>query len=108
MTLFAQYVENRNAGHVLEWAQGFIWYEIQGTECYAKEVYVAPEARNTGLVRDMEAELIGIAREAGCTTVSGSVIPSNPTSTESLKFMLAMGYRLRSASANFISFVKEL
>jgi len=108
LTLFAQYVENRKAGHVLEWEQGFIWYEIIGSECYAKEVYVEPVARNTGLVRDMEAELIGIAREAGCTHISGSVIPTNPTSTDSLKFMLAMGYRLRSASHNFISFVKEI
>jgi GNAT superfamily N-acetyltransferase len=108
MSLFAQYVNELTNSHVLEWSQGFIWYEINGDECYAREVFVEPVARRTGLVRDMEAELIRIAKEAGCKRLSGSVIPTNNGSTDSLRFMLAMGYSLRSSSVNFISFVKEL
>ncbi len=108
MSLFAQYVNELTGGHVLEWSQGFIWYEIAGEECYAREVFVEPVARGTGLVRDMEAELIRIAKEAGCKRLAGSVIPSNANSTDSLKMMLAMGYKLRAATPNFISFVKDL
>ena len=108
MSLFAQYVKELTNGEVLEYAQGFVWYVVQGDTLYTKEVYVEPKARGTGLCRDMERELVQIAKERGCKHLSGSVIPSNNNSTESLSFLLHLGYKLVSSSGNFIYLSKDI
>jgi len=107
-SLFAQYVKELANQDVIEHEHGFIWYEVSANTCYAREVYVSPTHRKSGLVREMLQVLLTRVKAQGCTKLQGSVVPSNANSTASLQFLLHMGFKLEAASPNFILLSKDI
>ena len=84
-----------------------IYYFVE-KECYIKDVFVKEEHRKTGEATRLGDEVAKIAKSKGCTKLYGTIVPSVKGSTESMKFLLAYGFKLDSSVSNFIALVKEL
>ena len=107
-SLYAQYIEELTYGHVVENEQGFASYVFVDNGCYIKDIYIKPEFRKQGAASSISAIIENIAKQRDCKYLLGSVVPSAKGSTTSLKVLLAYGFKLESASNDFVLFKKEL
>lgn len=101
-SLYGQYIEAREGFEILESEHGFITYKITGDECYVRDIFVERAHRKEGLASLLCDRVRAIAAVQGCKWLTGSVQPSVPGSTESLKVVLAYGFSLVSAQPDFI------
>lgn len=107
-SLYSEYIQERENKSIVEHDKGFATYKIIGLECYIIDIYVKPEARKEGLASKMADEITEIAKSKGCKILSGSVYPAANGSTESLKVLLAYGFKLHDAQNGMISMYKEI
>ena len=107
-SLYAQYILEREGKHILETERGFATYSILGAEVYVQDIYIKPEHRKSGEAAAMTDCIAIIAKEKGCKVMTGTVCPSTNGSTDSLKALLAYGFRLMKASQDFIVLIKEI
>lgn len=108
LSLYARYVMEREGMEIIETDISFVTYYFVEKECYIKDVFVKEEHRKTGEATRLGDEIAKIAKSKGCTKLYGTVVPSAKGSTESLKFLLAYGFKLDSSVNNFIALIKEL
>jgi predicted GNAT family acetyltransferase len=108
LSLYGQYVIEREGMEIIETEISFVTYYFVEKECYIKDVFVKEEHRKTGEATRLGDEVAKIAKSKGCTKLYGTVCPTAKGSTESLKFLLSYGFKLDSSVANFIALVKEL
>lgn len=108
MSLFADYIKERGVKSIVENEAGFLTFIINGQECYIEDLYVAPSHRKQHLASEMADEAVAHAKAAGCKVLTGSVVPSARGSTESVKVLLAYGFRIAQSQSNIIYFVKEI
>lgn len=109
MELYKKYLEETHEGKSLVYDEdGFASYWIKGTECYIEDIYTVPDKRQTYHAADLANKIAKIAKDRGCTLLTGSVVPSANESTRSLKVLLGYGFKLLSSSNNFIIFGKDL
>ena len=108
MTHFAEYIKERQGKEIIEDENGFATYYYVGPDCYIEDIYVTPEKRKSGVASLYANEIAKIAIEKNCLNLIGSVKPSANGSTESLKVLLAYGFKLHSATEDFIWFKKKL
>jgi GNAT superfamily N-acetyltransferase len=106
--LYAEYMKEREGVSFLFKEQGFVQYTINGEECYIQVIYVTPDHRRSGLAAQMADEVEAIAKENGCTFLTGSCDPRAPGSTESATAMIRTGFKLHSAKENFIVFIRSI
>lgn len=106
----ARFVKEREGFDTLENEGGYFEYKIEGDNCYIRTMYILPELRGQGLAKKLAQELTAIAKEMGCKTLTGSVVPSlNPTmATESMAMQIKYGFKLLSAHEDFIILKKEI
>lgn len=95
-------------GDVFETEDGFAVYIISDQVCYIKEIYIKPEVRVQKKASDIANAIEAIAREKGCLKLLGTVVPSAKHSTQSLKVLLAYGFKLQSSQNDLIWFEKEI
>lgn len=109
-SLYAQYLAEGGRDHILEMPYGFSTYRYlnEGKSVYIVDVYVVPEQRNLGRCREMSDIIAEEAKNMGCTEMLGTVAPSMPWSTASLKMQLACGMKLHSAATDAIILRKDL
>jgi GNAT superfamily N-acetyltransferase len=110
LSLYADYLNERLGKKLIETKHGFAVYQIFHTsgECYFEDVYIEPESRGKGYAREFLNEIHRIAKNEGCEFITGSVRPSANGSTDSLKVLLAGGFRLYSSGVDAIFFRKEI
>ena len=108
MSLFGQYIYERQNKCILENEFGFATYYFQNDCCYIEDIYVVREKRKSGLASEMADKIAEEAKSKGMKYLIGSVKPSTSGSTASLKVLLAYGFQLVSAQEDFIWFKKEL
>lgn len=110
MSRYGEYIFEKNGDGIVEHPNGFATYRFLNnkTQVYIIDIFVSPELRKIGLASDMANEVVEIAKKEGATELIGTVNPSANGSTESLKFLLAYGMRLKSASDNLIIFGKGI
>lgn len=109
MSLYANYVRERENQNIIETEKGFATYELkENGDCYLRDIYVLPEFRKDGIARTMSEQVEQVAIEKGCVRMVGSVCIDTNNSTESLKAILAVGYKLFSIQGNMIFLVKEI
>jgi GNAT superfamily N-acetyltransferase len=109
-SLFAQYVKEREGKHVIETEDGFAVLQFfpKNQEIYIEDIYVIPEKRKSGIGRSFLEQVEAMCREQGFNKISGSVRPSATGSTDSLKVLLSVGFRLAAAESDAIFFIKEV
>jgi ribosomal protein S18 acetylase RimI-like enzyme len=110
MSLYAKYLTERTNDRILETGHGFIAYRILADQksVYVTDIYVDTDFRNAGTASQLAEEVIKIAKKEGCTRILGAVIPSMKNSTDSLKFLVAYGMKVQSASNDFILMEKDI
>lgn len=108
MSLQAQYAKERENIETLESEIGFATYYFLEDGCYIKDIYVHPDHRKSGEASRLANEIAVMAKEKGSKKLYGTVCPSANGSTESLKVLLAYGFRLDSCISNLIAMVKEI
>ena|ERR1700761_1557905 len=109
MSLFSDYILERECKHTLETPEGFATYVfLPEGRCYIDNIYVVPEQRKTNVASCLADQIAGIAKENGCKILLGSVVPAAKNSTDSLKVLLAYGFKLDSCENNFILFAKDI
>lgn len=108
MSLYSQYVKEREGGYVLELPHGFASYFIVGPECYIRDIYVEPAYRNDGLAARMADEITKIAKSKGCTVLTGSVHPEANRAEDSRKVLQFYGMKYFKNQNSLEYYIKEL
>jgi hypothetical protein len=108
MSLYSDYLKERENAEVIESENGFLSYQIFGTECFLKDVFVSKEHRHLGEVRGLVGRLEVLAKAAGCKLISATICPATNGATDSLHAALHTGFKLYSADLNRVVIVKEI
>lgn len=110
MSLYAEYLREKTEDQILETNDGFATYRYidfhEEKAVYIIDIYVIPSKRQKNIASQLADEIVALS--PGCKYLLGSVIPSNKSSTISLKVLLGYGMNLDSCSTDFILFKKEL
>lgn len=108
MSLYAEYVREREGKFVVENDKGFATYLFVNDGCYIEDIYVAKEYRKNGQAAEFADEIAKIAKQKGVSKLYGTVAPQANGATESLKVLLAYGFKLHSSNQNLILMVKDI
>lgn len=108
MSMYAKYTKERKGNEVIEFPFGFVEYHIALPFLCIDEMFVLPECRKRGHVREMADCVTQIARDAGCSALWAQVWVPAGASTESLKMILHMGGVVQLAQENRIILTKDL
>ncbi len=108
MSLFAKYIEELAGKEIIEDELGFATFYQVNDGMYIEDIFVLPYARKSGHASLYADKIAVIAQERGLKKLYGSIKPSNKTSTEAMKTLLAYGFRIDSSAMNAIALVKEL
>lgn len=107
-SLYGQYVKEREGFEILENEHGFATYKISGNECYIRDIFVKPEMRKSHVAAKFADEIATIAKEQGCTHLSGTVAPAANGATQSVQVLLSYGFKIARSTNDLIIFVKEI
>lgn len=109
MSLYGDYIKERENKEIIENEYGFATYQfLPEGRCYITDIYIHPDHRCIGAAALLADRIADIAKDKGCKVLLGSVCPQANHSTESLKILLAYGFKLDCAEKNFILFAKEI
>ena len=108
MSLFGQYIYERQNKSILEDEFGFATYYFQNDCCYIEDIYVVKEKRKENIASKYADKIAEEAKAKGMKYLVGSVKPSTNGSTVSLKVLLGYGFQLVAAQEDFIWFKKEI
>jgi GNAT superfamily N-acetyltransferase len=108
--MFDAYANERGFGARMIYVEGvgFATYHLNDEECYIEDIYVVPEKRKAGEASALANYISQIAKENGAKYLTGTVIPSSLTATNTTKAMFAYGFKVHSSSENKIVFMKEI
>ena len=104
MSLYAQYIKERENKDIVETDEGFATYQIYGDECYIADIYVIPGARKTGLASQLANQIKGLAKSSGCKILTGSVCLDANNAVASMNVLYAYGMKVHSIKGNMIYF----
>lgn len=94
MSLFAEYLKEREGIDTLELEEGFATYQIRGELCYVIDIFVQRAARRSRVGELLADTVSDIARAQGCKTLYGSIAPKFPGATESMKALIWYGFKI--------------
>lgn len=108
MSLYAQYIKEREDFDIIESDKGFATYKINPPEVYLRDLYVKPDYRQSDCAARLATEVASIALDQGCTIMTGSVMLGTKGADDNTKWLLQWGFKMRSANSNFLIFEKGL
>ncbi len=110
LSLYGQYIQEREGKHIQECEHGFATYVYMNAinAVYVEDIYVVPEQRRSRVAWEMLDSICATAIDKGCHTLLGTVRPLANGSTESLKAILAYGFKVDSCDGGLIWFKKEI
>lgn len=110
MSLYGDYIKERSQDLIMEWDFGFATYRYinDRKSVYIIDIFTAPAWRLSGKAAFIVEKVIEEAKSKGCTELLGTIVPSAHWSTESMKFQIAMGMKILSASNDAIIMRKDI
>jgi GNAT superfamily N-acetyltransferase len=108
MNLWSEYFKEREGYETFETDKGLASFKVNGDDCYIRDVFILPAFRHTGEASHIADQITKIAKERGCKTISGSIVPSLKGASGSLLGLLKYGFKLKSSHEDFIFLVKEI
>jgi predicted GNAT superfamily acetyltransferase len=108
MTLYEEYVLEREGVQSVSTEHSFMTYAIFGDTCQVKDFFVSKPHRGLSHAATLYCELTMIAKKAGCKFLTCSVCPITNGSHESMQLILDAGFRLFGADRNLVFFRKVL
>lgn len=108
MSQYADYIKEREDFNTIETSYGFITYKIQGDECYARDIYVAPQFRSYKTAYLLIEAVRWAAKAAGCRYLLGTINPETRGAGRSLKLMQYYGFKEIKQVNDLIVLQKEI
>lgn len=109
MSLYADYIKEREDKDIVENDNGFATFKIfDNGECYLQDIYVVPAQRKSGLATEMADKVVSIAKENGCKTLIGSVCSDDKHATRNMKVFLTYGMQIHKVIGNMIFLNKDI
>lgn len=108
MSLYAQYIKERENKDIVETDKGFATYQIYGDECYIADIYIVPEMRKSGLASKLANEIKDLAKKSGCKILTGSVCLDANEAAASMNVLYAYGMKVHLIKGNMIYFSMEI
>lgn len=108
MSLYADYIKEREGKLVVENENGFIKYSIDGELLYIEDIYIVPAKRRSNLATEMADFVVDIGKAKGCKKLYGSVAAHTPGGHQNMLNLIGYGMRLQSSNNSLIFFVKDI
>ncbi len=108
MSLYGDYIKERENKEIVETSDGFATYAIFGDTCYIIDIYVVPAMRRSKVASELADKVVLAAKERGCSVLIGSVSVELPSATSSIKTLFGYGFRVKNFADNLLWFVKEI
>ena len=108
MSLWSDYILEREGNAVIEEGWGFIEFRISPPVCQIHSLYVRPVDRLSGRGSELADRVVEIARREGCTLLWAQVVTTTLNATESLKAILGYGFTVQEAQNGVIVLTKDI
>jgi hypothetical protein len=109
MSLFADYISERENKGIIEDANGFAsFYKLNDSVVYVEDVYVVPTMRKKKVASGYVDKIVELSKGQGFKSVYTTVKPSANGSTDSLHAILNYGFKLKASDKDAILFEKEI
>jgi ribosomal protein S18 acetylase RimI-like enzyme len=108
MSLYEKYVLERTNNQIHEIKEGFIVYSISNGKVFIEDLYIDTDFRRKGMGTTLTDIVAAKAKTDGCTELFCGVCPQAKQATESMKAILAYGFKVESASNSLIIFRKDI
>lgn len=108
MSLYPDYLKEREGLSVFETPSGFATYKLRGSDCYIQDIYVIPEKRKSGEALKIAEEVVAFAKRQGYNFLTGSVDARANGAEDSVKILSGYGMRPYSKEGHVTYFVKEI
>lgn len=110
MSHYGEYLLEREGFYTLEDDYGFATYILNKEEnlVYIRETFVTKNYRRKGICFGYMDKIVEIAKDREITKLVGSACVNAKGSTESMKMMLAYGFKLRNLNGSMIFLEKEI
>lgn len=108
MSLWSDYIREREGNAVIEEGWGFIEYRLAPPVCLIHSLYISPGERKRGRGSELADLVAEIARREGCTLLWSQVVTATLNATDSLKAILAYGFRVQDAQNGVIVLTKDI
>jgi ribosomal protein S18 acetylase RimI-like enzyme len=108
MSMYAQYIKERENKDCIENEYGFATFKISGEICYLEDIYIDPAYRQRHEASLLANQVVERAKEKGCKFLVGTVNPATNNATISLKVLLGYDMKLDSIRDGLIWFYKEI
>lgn len=110
LTLWADYLKERENIEIIENKYGFIFYQInlENKSCSLIHFFVADDLRNEKIGSKLFDELENKARACGCLSIMAQVSINLPNASDNVLIAVKMGGTIVSANNNIIILEKLL
>lgn len=109
LSLYAQYVLEREGKYTVETDEYFATYKINNTDCYIQDVFVTKIARGRGVSSMLVSNIENTAKEQfNCTRVIGTIDLNDKNASVNMQVWLKYGFKLHSTNGNVIYLSKDI
>lgn len=107
MEMFKDYLE-MNGKMLVSSPFGFATFYQVNDGLYIEDIYIKPEHRLKGIGSELADSVCAIAKERGLNKIYGTIRPTYRYSTESMKSLLAYGFKIKGSAYDAIALEKEI
>jgi len=108
MSLYAQYVKEREGADTVETSEGFYSYKLEGEYLFIVDLYVIPSARGRKVGSEFGAQLEGLAREFRKKKILCTASLNANNSQDAIAFIIMNGYSIINYTDTQVYFEKEV
>lgn len=108
MSMYADYLKEREGLEVLETELGFVAYKFRPLDCYIQDIYVVPTHRKAGVAASLADRVVEVAKFKGYHILTGSVDQRAQGSDDSAKVLIAYGMQPYTVENSVVYYYKEI
>lgn len=108
MSLYAEYIKEREGRETIEDDKGFLNYSLLPDFFYFGDIYVKPEYREQGHAKILCDKAVEVARNLGYKKILSTIVPKTNGATKMLLIHIRYGFELDSADDKAIYFIKNI
>jgi hypothetical protein len=106
--MFEKYMKERQGADCLKTEKGFLFYKVEGQECFIADMYIEPEFRKSGVFEGFIDALSEIALMKSCKAITATIYLNDKGCNRTLNAAFKVGFKLAQANNNVLFIVKEL
>lgn len=108
MSLYADYIKEREGREVIENSIGFVAFKIIDNECYLADMYIVPDSRRGLAVKHFIDQLAKEASGRGCEYITARLHDNDPNRNRTLRAALKLDFNIFRSETGCIVIAKKL